>query len=152
MSCNNKNIVPGTPAWENICQQCGLCCLVKYDDGCGNVYMTRVACENLDIKTKKCKCYAADYDLRGNADAGCFARDGGRLNYESLRNDYLVPGFCPYVQRFVAPSRLRRPDLTGVVLVPESQCVGDLADYVIPDSWKQFRYNPHINKILQKKR
>ncbi len=152
MSCNNKNIVPGTPAWENICQRCGLCCLLKCRDGKGNFYMTRVACENLDLETKKCRCYASEFNARGDKISGCLAHNGGRLNLDTLHNDYLVPGFCPYVKKFVAPNNLKRPKLDGVMLISESEYVGDLADYIIPNTYKLFRYNPHLNKEMHKKR
>ena len=42
--------------WEDICQQCGRCCLKKFLDG-NDVVFTRIACFCLDIKTRRCTKY-----------------------------------------------------------------------------------------------
>ncbi len=146
-----NEIIPGSPAWEEVCRKCGLCCLVKYIDTDGNVFLTRVACDNLDLETGKCKCYCSDVGRRGTGVAGCKAHNGGELNFESLKNDYLVPGCCAYVQRFVLKNRLPVPDIRSLDLVHEQDVASygrPLSEYVIGDSWSQFKYNPHVNKIL----
>ena len=44
--------------WEQICCRCGLCCLVKVqDEGCDDVYYTKVICHLFDAKTRLCKEY-----------------------------------------------------------------------------------------------
>ena len=143
-------IIPGSPAWEDVCRKCGVCCLVKYIDACGNIFLTRVACDNMDLATGKCTCYSADVEKRGTAKSGCVAHNGGVLNLQSLKNDYLVPGCCAYVQRFVGKNRLRTPDIRKLNLVHEHDVINsdhpELSEYIIPDSWRQFKYNPHINK------
>lgn len=45
--------------WEQICCNCGLCCLVKVqDEDDDEVYYTRVICHLFDKKTRLCKEYA----------------------------------------------------------------------------------------------
>lgn len=50
---SNKNIIEGTPEWESICECCGICCLLKYCDEYGNLYLTNVRCAALDKDTHK---------------------------------------------------------------------------------------------------
>lgn len=146
------NIEPGTPEWESICEQCGLCCLVKYCDENGFVHLTRLACDNMDLETGKCRCYSVDVEKRGDAECGCVAHNGAKLNYGTLNNDYVVPGFCPYVKKLANAKdkvkRLKRPDLTGIQIVPESvRKEGEsYVPYIIKDTWKFFKYNPHVNQ------
>ena len=148
MKCDER-ILPSSPAWEVVCQQCGLCCLVKYIDEYGDFYLTRVACDNLDLQTKKCKCYDSKVENRGDLKTGCAAHNGRRLDYETLHNDYLVPACCPYVKRFVGPNRMKQPNLSGVDLIYESDIDGTLHDYILADSWRLFKYNPHVNKAAK---
>lgn len=47
---------PEAKNWEQLCLQCGRCCLRKFQKDGKTVY-TRVACFMLSVKTRKCKNY-----------------------------------------------------------------------------------------------
>ncbi len=148
-----QQILPGTDAWDAICQMCGLCCLLKTVKD-GRIYMTRVRCGQLDAATHKCHCYNVDYNKRDdnkNCDS-CIARGGSPVNFKTLHNEYVVPGFCPYVKKFVGPNKLERPKVDWSATISEDELPSgtNLSDYIVPGSAKYFRYNPVVNKILER--
>ena len=144
--------IPGTPEWEDICARCGLCCLVKYVDKLGSVYLTNIRCDMLNLNGT-CKCYSADVAERESSCGGCVENGGSPLNYETLSNSYVVPGFCAYVQKFGAPKLVKkcakRPEIKLEDTVPESEVPADKhAEHIIVGSKKYFKYNPHVNKAI----
>ncbi len=93
----------GSPEWETICVGCGTCCLNKtllsdpFDKTIEHsVYLTTVACNYLDLKTKKCIAYKNE---RRKQKAGC-----GNLCCETIDNCSLVPRSCPYSERRLGKS------------------------------------------------
>ncbi len=149
----NIKILPGTPEWESICEQCGLCCLLKVVH-MGRVYMTNVRCAQLDQKTRKCHCYNANYNKRdGNNSCGlsCAELDGSPVTPDTLKNEYPVPGFCPYVKKFRGNNNLQRPDIDFDKTISETEMPAGakLSDYIIPGTSKFFQYNPAVNKLLK---
>jgi len=150
----NNKIIEGSPEWEKICEQCGMCCLLKYRDSCGNVYLTRVRCAALDKDTRKCRCYAPEMQNRDNGHDNCIALGGERVTRLTLNDAYAVPSFCPYAQRFCTNPKVKkakhRPEFDWENTISETELkVGDsLANYVVPNSNKYFKYNPHVNQRI----
>ena len=150
-------IIPGSLAWESICEQCGLCCLVKVMDTSGRIWLTDVRCDMLDVETRKCKCYpenTGEQDLA--AERICIKQDCCFLNHNNLHNDYLVPACCSYVQHFYEPALVKkcaqRPDIDWSKTVPESSVPEtELGKHLLPGSCRYFKYNPHVNKAYRQK-
>ena len=84
--------------WEQLCDGCGRCCLVKLEDeDTGAIYHTSVACKLLDQQS--CRC--GDYPRRRR-----YVPDCVRLTLEKLADIPWLPPTCAYVLRIRA-SRCR---------------------------------------------
>ena len=150
---SKQNIIPGSPQWESICARCGLCCLVKYTDKLGNIYLTNIRCDMLDPENGLCGCYSSDVNSRDNGCDSCLNHNGASLNWETLNNDYVVPSFCAYVQKFsnhdLVKKCAKRPNISLKDTVAENDVGAEgLAGHIIPGSQKYFKYNPHVNKRI----
>ncbi len=74
--------------WESLCDGCGLCCLVRFEDeATGDVVPTRVACKLFDIGA----CACTDYANRQKHVPDCV-----KLTPENLDRLYWMPKSCAY--------------------------------------------------------
>jgi uncharacterized protein len=137
-----KSLAAMTPAeWESLCDGCGLCCLVRFEDEIsGLVTPTRVACKLLD--TEACRC--SDYENRRD-----FVPDCIKLTPENVGRLAWMPKSCAY--RRLAEGRGLAPwhplisgdpesvHRAGVSIRGETISEADLAhpddalDYMAPD-------------------
>lgn len=84
-----KSLQDMTPAeWESLCDGCGLCCLVRFEDeDTGEVIPTRVHCKLFDPQV--CRC--SDYANRKQQVPDCIQLEPG--NIETLQ---WMPKSCAY--------------------------------------------------------
>ena len=74
--------------WESLCDGCGLCCLVRFEDEeTGEVIPTRVSCELLDADTCRCKDYA---------NRRAFVPDCIQLTPDNIETLPWMPKSCAY--------------------------------------------------------
>jgi hypothetical protein len=84
-----KTLEEMTPAeWEQLCDGCGRCCLVKLEDAdTGEIAYTSLACDLLDCEA--CRC--SDYANRTTRVADCVP-----LTPEAVRTLRWLPASCAY--------------------------------------------------------
>ena len=74
--------------WESLCDGCGLCCLVRFEDeATGDVVPTRVACKLFDADA--CRC--TNYEMRREHVPDCV-----KLTPHNLDKLYWMPRSCAY--------------------------------------------------------
>lgn len=77
--------------WEALCDGCGKCCYRKYLDEDDNLYYTRIACNQLDLRTGKCQ----HYRQRFKRETDCT-----KLTKENLADFSWLPESCAYRLRY----------------------------------------------------
>jgi uncharacterized cysteine cluster protein YcgN (CxxCxxCC family) len=76
------------PEWESLCDGCGLCCLVRFEDEItGEIIPTRVACRLFD--TDRCSC--TDYANRKASVPDCV-----KLTPYNIDDLHWMPKSCAY--------------------------------------------------------
>jgi uncharacterized protein len=74
--------------WESLCDGCAQCCRIKFEDeDTGDLYLTRVVCEYLDIYHCRCTTYA-DHSTKVPT---CL-----QLTPELINELYWMPETCAY--------------------------------------------------------
>ena len=74
--------------WESLCDNCGKCCLHKYEDiDSAEVYYTSVSCRYLDTES----CHCTDYANRSSNVPDCI-----NLTPKELEDPYWLPSTCAY--------------------------------------------------------
>ena len=75
--------------WENVCNHCGKCCLIKLqDDDTGDIYYTNVVCKYYD--EDKCRCSV--YDKRCKLVPECL-----KLSKNNVQNIEWMPKTCAFI-------------------------------------------------------
>ena len=112
--------------WEDLCDGCGRCCLVKLEDeDTGDIHYTNVACRFLDQQT--CRC--SDYKNRSMVQPECIV-----LNQDNLDVLKQMPWTCAY--RLVHEGRELELDpkslqVSGMVVSEEYGQEDQLEDHLI---------------------
>lgn len=78
--------------WEALCDGCGLCCLIKFENDDGSTDYTDVACRLLDTSTGKC----SDYVNRRIHVPDCIS-----LKPKMLKKMPWLPATCAYKRRYL---------------------------------------------------
>ncbi|MFO7602968.1 MAG: YcgN family cysteine cluster protein [Gammaproteobacteria bacterium] len=75
-----------TKEWESLCDGCGRCCLIKFEDeDTGKYFYTNIVCELWDQKTGRCQ----DYANRQRRVPDC-------LDLKQQRDISFLPNSCAY--------------------------------------------------------
>lgn len=135
-----------TENWDSICKCCGLCCLLKWtDQKTGDVFLTRVACNHLNLQTHLCDCWHEDIKQRGD----CELNNGIKFDENNLSLQYAAPSSCAYVKKFITHRHTRPYPVDWSQVIHEGNISpNDLQKYIFPDSSKYFKYNPELNKLF----
>lgn len=74
--------------WDALCDGCGQCCMNKIEDeDTGKVFLTRLSCRLLDLKTCRCK----DYENRFDRMADCLS-----IDIKAVKTLKWLPESCAY--------------------------------------------------------
>lgn len=112
--------------WEDLCDGCGRCCLVKLEDiDSGALYYTNVACQFLDQAT--CRC--SDYPNRARLNPRCMVLGPNKLDLLNL-----MPDTCAYRLRHARQQPHANPEqlkVSGKVISEEFVHEDQLEQHVI---------------------
>ena len=109
--------------WEDICDHCGKCCLIKLqDEDSGEIYYTDVICRYFDEE----KCLCTVYDRRRELVPECL-----KLTKDNVKNIAWMPKTCAYrriieKRRPYAKATVKGRCISEVLVKPE-----DLEDHIV---------------------
>lgn len=74
--------------WESLCDGCGRCCMVKLeDDDTSEIYLTKLSCRLLDVKSCRCSNYETRFEKM---------HDCVEITQEKLGQIKWLPATCAY--------------------------------------------------------
>lgn len=111
--------------WENICTNCGKCCLIKLqDEDSGDIYYTNVVCQYFDSE----KCLCTVYDRRCELVPECI-----RLTKDNVDKISWMPDSCAYRRLFENRPPTQKTTIKGRCisekLVPEDELEDHIVDW-----------------------
>lgn len=116
-----------TQEWENICDNCGKCCLIKLqDEDTDETYYTKIICRYYDLENQRCSVY----EKRDKMREGCLL-----LSRENVDKLSWMPKTCAYRQLFdpdFKPCKECKP-LKGRVVSEADIDENDWEDYIIDE-------------------
>lgn len=109
--------------WENICNHCGKCCLVKIqDEDGGDIYYTDVVCRYMDMET--CKC--TRYEERCTLVPTCL-----KLTPENVDKIEWMPQTCAYRALFENRPKPVRKSISGRCVSETMVTEDELEDHIV---------------------
>lgn len=112
-----------TEEWENICNHCGKCCLIKLqDEEGGTVYYTDVVCRYFDEE----KCLCTIYNHRRELVPECL-----KLNKDNIRNIEWMPKTCAYRRLFEKQPSYPKTTIKGRCISETVVRQEDLEDHIV---------------------
>lgn len=113
-----------TEEWEDICDNCGKCCLITLqDEDSGDIYRTNVICRYYDLNKHCCSVYAKRCQLVPE----CL-----KLTEDNVDKLPFMPKTCAYRRLFDSNYR-EKPieDITAMVVREDEVAAEDLEDYIV---------------------
>lgn len=109
--------------WENICDHCGKCCLIKLqDEESGEIYYTDVICRYFDEE----KCLCAVYDRRCELVPECL-----KLTKDNVKNIAWMPRTCAYRRLFENRPPFLKTTVKGRCVSETMVRQEDLEDHIV---------------------
>ena len=109
--------------WENICNRCGKCCLIKLqDEDTDEIYYTDVVCRYMDMET----CTCTKYKERCTLVPACL-----KLTPENLNKIKWMPRSCAYRALLENRPRPPRRSISGRCISEEFVKEEELEDHIV---------------------
>ena len=109
--------------WEDICTNCGKCCLIKLqDEETDEVYYTNVVCKYFDEET----CHCTVYENRCELVPECL-----KLTKDNIQNISWMPKSCAYRQLFENRPPQKTKSIKGRCISETMVNPDNLEDYIV---------------------
>ena len=109
--------------WENICSNCGKCCLIKLqDEDTDEIYYTNVVCKYFDQDTCKCSVYKNRCELVPE----CL-----KLTKDNVSSIKWMPKTCAYRKLFENVPNIKNKSIKGRCISETLINPDNLEDYIV---------------------
>ncbi len=109
--------------WENICTNCGKCCLIKLqDEDTNEIYYTNVVCKYFDQETCKCTVYSKRCELVPE----CL-----KLTKDNVDKLQWMPKTCAYRKLFENMPDVKHKSIKGRCVSETLVNPENIEDYIV---------------------